>query len=233
MKSLAKKLVLIRRHIKDPIKSGRNKFHNYDYSTKDDVFEVLRPALAEFGVAALPSQTAVRFIDTNTKTKSGVPIRKVVVEMTVTLIDEDSGETFVQHLVGESDTEDDKGIPQATTQALRFWAINTFQLLDGEVEYMDEVHTSPPKTTKIHREEATPTRDESIKTIESRFRELEFSKAQYELFRGWVAKKEEVERFEDLSDARLLVWANNLQKADEPVRKRLLQILKIAEKQNA
>lgn len=226
MKGLATKLVQIRKVIKDPIKRGHNKFHGYDYATKDDVFEVVRPVIAAHGVAVLPSQTGARFIDTGSTTKSGAVIRKVVVELDLLIIDEETGDSYVQHLVGESHTDDDKGIPQATTQALRFWAINTFQLLDGEVEYMDATHTTGGASQEnVQRQEATPTPDECRSDIKGRIREIGFKRAQWEAFKVGLALQEEVGAFGEINHARILEWRNFIVDGEESeVSKRCMSI---------
>ena len=228
MKSLAKKLVQVRKNIKDPVKSGYLKIHKHHYSTKDDVFEVVRVTLPQFGLAVLPSQKSVEFLDTGKTTKGGDIIRKAIVEMEMTILDEETGESFTQTIYGESNTNDDKGIPQATTQALRFWAINTFQLLDGEVEYMTSTHEAGQTSQEnIHREEATIPAATCRRDIRDRIKEVGFSKPQWECFKIGLAIQEEADSFDDIPHARILLWRNRLlESEDDTVGKRCLKIAK-------
>lgn len=224
MKSLAQKLVEIRRTIQDPVKHGYNDYYKYDYATKDDIFAVLRTALGEVGVAAIPSQDSVRFTDVGSKGE-----RSVVVEMTITLVDEKSGETFTQHAIGESHTKDEKGIPQATTQALRFWAINTFQLLDGEIEYMEDGGGSPVKDN-VHRQPAPPNREECIEEIRFRFDELGFSEKQEFAVIDGICEHEGVDGLRDLTEARIRVYWDVIVGNDpDEARERIMKMLQRAE----
>src|SRR5258708_28850450 len=59
--NLAQKLARVMGMVSRVPKNGRNTFHNYDYATEGDVADCVREALAEGGVAVIPSTEKVEW----------------------------------------------------------------------------------------------------------------------------------------------------------------------------
>lgn len=51
---LAKAIVWVTGQIKSVPKNGKNEFHNYNYATKDDIIEALKPLMEQAGLAVVP-----------------------------------------------------------------------------------------------------------------------------------------------------------------------------------
>lgn len=211
MKEIAKKISEVIATVKQPMKSARNQHLKYDYSTKDDIFEVVREAMAKKNLAIAPSMELVERIE-GAKTKSGAIQFMSRIRLTVIIIDGDSGESLTTTWEGESITSDDKGLPQAATQAMRFWAINTFMLMDGANEELSQGDTVARKESVIV-QEAPPA--DVLAAIETRVRRLRFTDDQLEDFLGYIARIEKVEDVEDVPPHRLLAWHNRMEKQDD------------------
>ncbi|MFU8807231.1 MAG: ERF family protein, partial [Bradymonadaceae bacterium] len=207
--SLAKKIAEVMLAVKSPPQTGRNKFLGYQYSTRDDIFGVIRGELGKRGVAVLPEVLSVVREPTGRTTKSGAETMRVNVEMAVTLIDGESGEERRQLWAAEAQTEDEKGVPQAITQGLRFWAVNTFLLCDGSDEQMyGEPGTQVGAGQPVHRKEAPPTNPRQA--IIDRLRGLLYNDESIAAFGGYVARFEKAAHFNDVEPGRLMVWAGKL-----------------------
>ena len=129
--ALAAKLKEAMRTVRQPRQSATHGgTARFDYSTRDDIFEVVRHALIEAGVAISTSMTLLSQSDAP-KTSSGKPQTRSVIRLDVQLIDTESGEELPSSWCGEAIVADDKGIQGAATQAARFWCIQNFMLMDG------------------------------------------------------------------------------------------------------
>lgn len=211
MKEIAKKISEVIATVKQPMKSARNQHLKYDYSTKDDIFEVVREAMAKKNLAIAPSMELVERIE-GAKTKSGAIQFMSRIRLTVIIIDGDSGESLTTTWEGESITSDDKGLPQAATQAMRFWAINTFMLMDGANEELSQGDTVARKESVIV-QEAPPA--DVLAAIETRVRRLRFTDDQLEEYLSYIARKEKADSIDDVPEHKLLAWHNRMEKRDD------------------
>lgn len=130
-------------------KNGFNKFHNYEYATESDLLKVIRPAMAENGLALFPSQTHVSEPDAS----GNVTVR---VEYTYAHV---SGEVWphplVSHGVGndraKNGSDGDKAVYKAVTGANKYMLFKLFQVDTGddpEAETVsNEERPQPSKTT--------------------------------------------------------------------------------------
>ncbi|MFP4600319.1 MAG: ERF family protein, partial [Persicimonas sp.] len=125
MKALAKKLVAIMRDIEHPERSEYVSYGDFHYATRDDIFKCVRKALADHGVAWIPSMRRTDVQDTGKTTKGGDTIFRVGVEVAITFLDSETGESHQTHWSGESYASDDRGSQAAATQAVRFALTNT------------------------------------------------------------------------------------------------------------
>ena len=125
---LAKKIAKVAATMGNVPKTGNNTFQKYRYRTEDDVFNMLRPKLAELGIAVYYDCLEVYDLD-NGRTR---------VKCQFTLVDGDSGEERVSINFGEARDVDsqgrtqDKGLYKAITGACKYWAFKTFLVSDGE-----------------------------------------------------------------------------------------------------
>lgn len=212
MKNLAKKISEVIAAVKHPPQSGHNKFHGYSYSTRDDIFGVIRHELAARGVAVLPE--VVEVIREGGDKVGGMT--RIIVKLRVTLADGESGETATQAWEGESHTKDEKGVQQAVTQALRFWAVNTFMLLDGSDEQMygqPGTQTSQTHAQPVHRQSAPPA--DPREGLRKRLAALNFNSEAFARFGAYIARVERVAAFEDVPRSRLNVWLNRMSLTDD------------------
>lgn len=231
MKSLAAKIADVMASVKHPPQSGRHKYHNYSYSTRDDIFGSIRDELASREVAVFPQVLSVERRPTGKQTKNGDEIVCIAVTVSVNLVDSETDERFEQLWQGEAHTDDDKGVQQAVTQALRFWATNTFMLLDGSDEQMygkpgTQSGSSRGNASSVRRKKATPTPADSATAIRKRLVSLDFEPDQIKLFEAYIAGVEEVDTIGDVHAGRLRLWARRIEDAsDEDVRGKVLDAI--------
>jgi hypothetical protein len=213
--TIAQKLADVTASVRQPPQSGRNTYHNYDYSTRDDIFGVIRGELSSRGVAVLPSIEDVQRTNTGKTTKSGLPIVNTLVTVKILLVDAESGESLQQTWQGEAEGEDDKNVPKAVTQALRFWATNTFMLLDGSDEQMyGQPGTQSAPQRNVRRQESSEpvTVENQTARIVKVLNGAGFNDQQAEMYLDHIAKKEGAQDVSALPAARLKSWADGLQR---------------------
>jgi len=133
--ALAAKMAKVMGAIDHVPKNGYNDYHNYEYSSDDDVMQALRPAMAKHNLAVFHS-----IIDRDVKkveTSSGTAW-KTVVTMEITIADADSGQSKTVEWMGEADDGQDKGLYKALTSGVKYFALKTFLLsADTDVETHD------------------------------------------------------------------------------------------------
>jgi len=229
MKGIATKLAAVMATIEHPERSEYVKYGDFHYATRDDIFECTRRALVENGVAWLPNMRRIDVQDTGKTTKAGDIIYRVSVEVGITFVDTDTGESCETVWAGESYASDDRGSQAAATQAVRFALTNTFMLLDGfDVEKTS--HQTAPKSVEgnTHREAAAPA--DPTQAILEHLRGLEFSDDQIGLFGDFIAWQEDVEGIGDVPEARVRVWYERLAaKSDKEARDSVMDAIKTVE----
>lgn len=203
MKEIAKKMALITKEIQQPNKTGAHpSIRDHRYSTKDDVFMVVREVMSAHGMAILPSSEVMETTADGTTR----------VRLTIVIMDGDSGEMLTSTWDGEWKTSKlgAFGAVGASTQALRAWAANTFLLLDGD--YHDEyTGTAKKEVTTVH--SAPP--EDALKAIETRVRRLKFSEEQLDQYLDFIAEKEGADVITDVPEGRLLYWHNRMEGNDD------------------
>jgi len=128
-------------------KTGYNDFHNYEYSTDDDVMGALRPVMAKHGLVALPDLVS-RDVQRFGSEAEGYTLHTRIV-LDITLIDSDSGQQRTMRWEGEAQDTQDKGLYKAYTSAIKYFMLKTFLLsADTDVETDDiagkQGASSPP-----------------------------------------------------------------------------------------
>lgn len=129
---LFKKLATVMGKIDRIPKNGHNAHFNYDFATADDVMDVLRPLLAEQGVALLISADEPR--------REGT---KTLLPVTFTLVDADTGQREEMTWTGEADDRQDKGINKAATAALKYFFLKVFMISTGDPSDDADAHLDP------------------------------------------------------------------------------------------
>jgi len=214
--SLSKKLVRIMQTIEQPAQSARHAYQKFDYSTRDDIFEVLRVALVRNEVAIsstldLISQTEAA------PTARGIAQTRCTVRLNVTLIDSDTDEQRESHWYGEAITAEDKGLQGAATQAMRFWAIQQFQLMDGresELHNASGVAVAQPATS----EAVASAVDDFVALLDGKG----LSEAERSAFADYVCTQEKKGSLKAINDKKLAAWARKLEPVDaDEIRKRI------------
>jgi len=125
MKHLGQKILKIMNDVKFIQKSGFNEEQNYSFVKESDIAAQIREALIKHGVCFL---TSVKN-STITPARGGY-LAKVDIE--VTLLDTDSGETFVAGYSGTGLDFGDKAVYMATTGAEKYALLKIFLLETGD-----------------------------------------------------------------------------------------------------
>ena len=118
MQKIAKKFVEVMRDCSHVAKNGTNDFHKYKYATAADVLEKVNSSLTKHGLASIvtPSLLSMQEITT----AKGNTERLATVEVTVTLIDSESGESFTIKGLGSGQDPSDKAVAKAQTMAIKY-----------------------------------------------------------------------------------------------------------------
>lgn len=126
---LYEKLALVAGEAGAVEKDGKNKDQGYSYATPASVFRVLKPLMAKYKLAIVPSQTGRVEIDTGRQSRSGSPYIQHVAEMSYEIVDGETGESMIALWHGVAGTYgDDKGNAKAQTIGLRTFLIQLFQI---------------------------------------------------------------------------------------------------------
>ena len=138
MQKLAKKFVEVMRDCSHVAKNGSNDFHKYKYATASDVLEKVNASLTKHGIASVvtPALLSVQEVTT----AKGNTERLATVEVTVTLIDGESGESFAIKGLGSGQDAGDKALAKAQTMALKYCYLASLAIATGDDPEAD-LHT--------------------------------------------------------------------------------------------
>ena len=130
MQKLAKKFVEVMRECSHVVKTGTNDFHRYKYATANDVLEKVNASLTRHGIASVvtPALLSVQEVTT----AKGNTERLATVEVTVTLIDSESGESFAIKGLGSGQDAGDKSLAKAQTMALKYAYLASLAIATGD-----------------------------------------------------------------------------------------------------
>ena len=130
MQKLAKKFVEVMRECSHVAKNGSNDFHKYKYATASDVLEKVNASLTKHGIASVvtPALLSVQEVTT----AKGNTERLATVEVTVTLIDSESGESFAIKGLGSGQDAGDKALAKAQTMALKYCYLASLAIATGD-----------------------------------------------------------------------------------------------------
>ena len=147
MQKIAKKFVAVMQECSYIVKTGMNDFHRYKYATAADVLEKVNSSLTKHGIASVvtPSLLSVQEVTT----AKGNTERFATVEVTVMLIDSESGESFSLKGLGSGQDAGDKAIAKAQTMALKYAYLASLAIATGDDPEADSKtdETMHPKST--------------------------------------------------------------------------------------
>ena len=130
MQKLAKKFVEVMRECAYVAKNGSNDFHRYKYATATDVLEKVNASLTKHGIASVVTPALLNIQEVTTS--KGNTERLATVEVTVTLIDSESGESFAIKGLGSGQDAGDKSIAKAQTMALKYCYMASLAIATGD-----------------------------------------------------------------------------------------------------
>lgn len=136
MKLIAAKLTKIMQACAYVQKTGYNDFHKYKYARAAAILEKANESMVENNVASkvLPRLTEFRDVTT----AKGATEHLATVEVTVTLIDTESGETIDLVGMGSGQDAGDKAIMKAQTAALKYAWMMSLNISTGDDPEADE-----------------------------------------------------------------------------------------------
>lgn len=161
MQKLAKKFVEVMRECAYVAKNGSNDFHRYKYATSADVLSKVNASLTKHGIASVvtPNLLSVQEVTT----AKGNIERLATVEVTITLIDSESGESFAIKGIGSGQDAGDKATAKAQTMGLKYAYMASLAIATGDDpeadSKTDEAMTSKPPviTTSLPAQNKTVT----------------------------------------------------------------------------
>lgn len=126
--SLCRRILAVQADVARLPKRGRVKFGRTDYAyfQEADLLEVLKPALAEHGLCVFPNVSGV-------KREGGM----VCVELTLTLVDTETGASVTTLWPNIALDEGDKSYNMAYTGALRYALQKTFLVATEDVDHQE------------------------------------------------------------------------------------------------
>ena len=152
MQKIAKKFVEVMKDCSHVAKNGTNDFHRYKYATAADVLEKVNASLTKHGIASVVTPNLLNMQQVTTA--KGNVEQIITVEVSVTLIDSESGETLTLKGLGSGQDPSDKAVAKAQTMALKYCYINSLAIAtndDPEAESKtDEVTQPKPAQSKTN-----------------------------------------------------------------------------------
>lgn len=154
MQKLAKKLVEVMKECRYVTKNGTNDFHHYNYATSADVLEKVNAALTKNGIASIATPNLLSSQDVTTA--KGNVEHLATVEITVDLIDFESGEKLTIKGLGSGQDAGDKSIMKAQTAALKYCYLLSLAIATGDDPEADT--TTDESTSGNHQPPQTNSR---------------------------------------------------------------------------
>ena len=154
MQKIAKKFVEVMRECSHVAKNGTNDFYKYKYATAADVLEKVNSSLTKHGIASVvtPNLLSMQQITT----AKGNVEQLATVEVTVTLIDADSGETLTLKGLGSGQDSSDKAVAKAQTMGIKYAYLASLAIATGDDPEAD-MHTDEVMQPKTAPKKNNPT----------------------------------------------------------------------------
>lgn len=136
MKQLAKKIVEVMHDCNYVEKNGKNTFHGYQYATSADVLAKVNAALVKYGIASMASPQLLDMTDVTTA--KGHTEKLATIQMTITLVDTDTGERCQIMGIGSGQDSGDKAVMKAETAAIKYAYLLSLAISTGDDPEADE-----------------------------------------------------------------------------------------------
>ena len=130
MQKIAKKFVEVMRECSHVAKNGTNDFHKYKYATAADVLEKVNASLTKHGLASVvtPNLLSMQAVTT----AKGNVEQLATVEVVITLIDSESGETLTLKGLGSGQDAGDKAVAKSQTMAMKYAYLNSLAIATND-----------------------------------------------------------------------------------------------------
>ena len=177
MQKIAKKFVEVMQDCSHVSKNGTNSFHHYKYTTAADVLEKVNASLTLHRIASVvtPNLLSVQEVTT----AKGNIERLATIEVSIMLIDSESGESLILKGLGSGQDAGDKALAKAQTMALKYAYLASLAIAtndDPEADcHTDEV-MQPENTKIINKTVINPTCNQCGTTITQRVADYYHSK---------------------------------------------------------
>lgn len=130
MQKLAKKFIEVMKECSYVEKNGTNTYHNYQYATSADVLAKVNASLVKHGIASVAVPELLGMVDVTTA--KGNTEKLATVQMQITLIDTESGETFAIVGIGSGQDSGDKAVMKAETAAIKYAYMLSLAISTGD-----------------------------------------------------------------------------------------------------
>lgn len=151
MQKIAKKFVEVMRDCSHVAKNGTNDFHKYKYATATDVLEKVNASLTKHGLASVVTPNLLSMQQVTTA--KGNVEQLATVEVSVTLIDAESGESLTLKGLGSGQDPSDKAVAKAQTMGIKYCYLNSLAIAtndDSEADrHTDEVMQPKAKPAQV------------------------------------------------------------------------------------
>lgn len=124
-------------------KDKRNEGQKFNYTSTESIFAMMRPILADAGLAVLMTTRSMELMDATT----------AHVSLDVSLIDTDTGYSETMTFDGFGKDGGDKAVPKAYTMAAKYWARIAFMI---DLQADAEADDAPARRTAAPRLQAAP-----------------------------------------------------------------------------
>ena len=130
MQKLAKKFIEVMKECSYVEKHGTNDYHGYQYATSADVLAKVNASLVKHGIASVAVPELLDMVDVTTA--KGNAEKLATVQMQITLIDTESGETFSIVGIGSGQDSGDKAVMKAETAAIKYAYMLSLAISTGD-----------------------------------------------------------------------------------------------------
>ncbi|WP_346682942.1 ERF family protein [Megasphaera stantonii] len=130
MQKLAKKFIEVMKECSYVEKHGTNDYHGYQYATSADVLAKVNASLVKHGIASVAVPKLLDMVDVTTA--KGNTEKLATVQMQITLIDTESGETFAIVGIGSGQDSGDKAVMKAETAAIKYAYMLSLAISTGD-----------------------------------------------------------------------------------------------------
>ncbi|OUO47997.1 ERF family protein [Megasphaera sp. An286] len=130
MQKLAKKFIDVMKECSYVEKNGTNTYHNYQYATSADVLAKVNASLVKHGIASVAVPELLDMADVTTA--KGNAEKLATIQMQITLIDTESGETFTIVGIGSGQDSGDKAVMKAETAAIKYAYMLSLAISTGD-----------------------------------------------------------------------------------------------------